>query len=61
MKFGNATAGTESVGISSKPESNNATSLPNGHTTEQLVTRECSFYSGPSFAGCSQALGVYDQ
>jgi hypothetical protein len=61
MKFGNATAGTENLGISSKPESNNATSLPNGHTTEQLVTREYSFDPDCSFVGCSQALGVYDQ
>jgi len=61
MKFGNATAVTEILGISSKPETINATSLSNGHTREQLMTRENRLDLDCSFAGCRQALGVYDR
>jgi len=51
MKFVNATAVTEIVGIGSKLQSNNATSLFNGHTRGQLVTREYRFDLDCSFAG----------
>jgi hypothetical protein len=40
MKFGSATAFSEIMGICSKSESCIATSLCNGQTREQLVTRE---------------------
>jgi hypothetical protein len=61
MKFGNATAVREILGISSKPESSNATSLSNEQNREQLVTREYRFDLDCNFAGYSLALGVYDQ
>ena len=57
MKFENATAVTEILGISSYLQSNNVTSLSNGHTRKQLVTREYCFELDCSFAGVTFVRG----